>query len=183
MEPHFSTSEESALQLRLAKEEMTGTLYHFSSAAFLDIVIFPTLDQLSREMEKQIDAINNSYQSDTKVVINKGKLKKKLKKKARAAKKITFLQKNSSSSSSTASPDSSLASHAQKPVKPANSRSVIPPTRRNPKDDKGSDRSKKRSKLQDGFTGINNCIIKGYQPEHEKSQLLLDLIVYDIPAK
>ncbi|GES81880.1 hypothetical protein RCL_jg1782.t1 [Rhizophagus clarus] len=180
-------------------------------------------------MEKQIAAINNSHQSDTKVVTNKAKLvcidspddspkididleithqsnnalstpsspsppitveqpdswtkaltknqKKKLKKKARAAEKITFLQENSSSSSSTASSNSSLASHAQKPVKPANSRSVTPPTCQAPKDNMGLNRLKKRSKLQDGFTGTNNCIITGYQPEHEESWLLLDLIV------
>ncbi|GES77477.1 hypothetical protein RCL_jg12307.t1 [Rhizophagus clarus] len=119
MEPHLSTSEASALQLRLAKEEMTGvlkhqtkallrdlllqlpqlcegitvaiagaaelfdnfadyridlgTLCHLFSAAFLDTVIFPTLDELSREMEKQIDVINNLHQSDTKVATNKGK--------------------------------------------------------------------------------------------------------------
>ncbi|GBB92265.1 hypothetical protein RclHR1_19920001 [Rhizophagus clarus] len=50
-----------------------GTLYHLSSAAFLDTVVFPILDQLSREMKKQIAAINNLHQSDTKVATNKGK--------------------------------------------------------------------------------------------------------------
>ncbi|GES89594.1 hypothetical protein RCL_jg1424.t1 [Rhizophagus clarus] len=109
--------------------------------------------------------------------------KKKLKKKARAAEKITFLQENSSLSFSTASPDSPLASHAQKPVEPTNSRSVIPPTRQASKNDKDLDRSKKRSKIQDSFTGINNCIITDYQSKPEESQLLLDLIVYDISAK
>ncbi|GBC05661.1 hypothetical protein RclHR1_06350005 [Rhizophagus clarus] len=139
MEPYLSTSEASALQLRLAKEEMTGvlkhqtkvllcdlllklphlcegitvatagaaelfdnfadyridlgllqhkpkaftqqivaantlgTLCHLSSAAFLDTVIFPILNQLSREMEIQIAAINNSHQSDTEAATNKGK--------------------------------------------------------------------------------------------------------------
>ena len=50
-----------------------GTLCHLSSAAFLDTVIFPALDQLSRKMEQQIDAINKVHQSEI-TVINKGKL-------------------------------------------------------------------------------------------------------------
>ncbi|GES85976.1 hypothetical protein RCL_jg18129.t1 [Rhizophagus clarus] len=90
MEPYFSTAKMSSLQLRLAKEEMfstlkyqtkalllaaniIGTLCYLSSTVFLDSVIFSILDQLSREMEKQIEVINKSHQSELEAATNKGK--------------------------------------------------------------------------------------------------------------
>ncbi|GBB87945.1 hypothetical protein RclHR1_14440004 [Rhizophagus clarus] len=39
MEPHLSTSEASALQLRLAKEEMTGVLKHQTKALLRDLLL------------------------------------------------------------------------------------------------------------------------------------------------
>ncbi|GBB97621.1 hypothetical protein RclHR1_30170001 [Rhizophagus clarus] len=190
---------------QIVAANILGTLCHLFSAAFLDTVIFPTLDQLSHppddspKMDMNMEVMHQSKdvlstlsppsppitveQPDSWTKTLTKNQKKKLKKKARAAEKITFLQENSSLSFSTASPDSPLASHAQKPVEPTNSRSVIPPTRQASKNDKDLDRSKKRSKIQDSFTGINNCIITDYQSKPEESQLLLDLIVYDISAK
>ncbi|GES96661.1 hypothetical protein RCL_jg14676.t1 [Rhizophagus clarus] len=178
-----------------------GTLCHLSSAAFLDTVIFSALDQLSRKMEQQIDAINKVHQSEI-TVINKGKLvcidppddSPKMEMDMDTMHQSTVAQstlsppsppiiENSTSPSSTASPDSTLVSHTLKPLEPKKTSSVILPTRQVSKNDKGLTGSTKRTKLQDGCTGTNNIIITGYQPEQEESQLLLDLIIYDIPAK
>ncbi|GBC01359.1 hypothetical protein RclHR1_04160006 [Rhizophagus clarus] len=51
-----------------------GTLCHLFSAAFLDTIIFPALDQLSHEIDKQIEAINISHQLEIMAVTNKEKL-------------------------------------------------------------------------------------------------------------
>ncbi|GES78051.1 hypothetical protein GLOIN_2v1690538 [Rhizophagus clarus] len=109
--------------------------------------------------------------------------KKKLKKQVKAVKKINFLKENSASTSSLTSPDSTLASHTKKSIESKTSDSVIPSTHQALKEDKGLAGSKKRTKLQNGLTETNNLIITGYQPEQKESSFLLDLIVYDIPAK
>ncbi|GBC00639.1 hypothetical protein RclHR1_03920008 [Rhizophagus clarus] len=49
------------------------TICYLSTAAFLNTVIFPTLDQVSREMEKRINVINKSHQLKIKAAINKKK--------------------------------------------------------------------------------------------------------------
>ncbi|GET00756.1 hypothetical protein RCL_jg29237.t1 [Rhizophagus clarus] len=124
-------------------------------------------------MEKQIVAINNSHQSDTKVATNKGKsvyidppddspkmdMNTEITNQSKDALSTPSppslpITENSSSSSSTASPNFPLASHAQKPVKPTNSRLVIPPICQAPKDDKGLNRIVKE---QNG-----SCMLIGY---------------------
>ncbi|GET01273.1 hypothetical protein RCL_jg27066.t1 [Rhizophagus clarus] len=85
--------------------------------------------------------------------------------------------------SSIVSSNSTLASHTDHTIKPKKPGSIIPLIRQASKDDKDSTGSTNRSKINDSFTGSNNLIITGYQPGHKESKLLLDLIVYDIPAK
>ncbi|GES94161.1 hypothetical protein RCL_jg27607.t1 [Rhizophagus clarus] len=132
---------------QIVAANIIGTLCYLSTAAFLDTIIFPTLDQLSREIEEQIEAINKSHQLELKVVTNKGKSvcieppddspKMKMDMNVPHQSNVTEstqstpsppIIENSLTSSSTASSDSTLASHIEKPFKPKKTSSVIPPT-------------------------------------------------------
>ncbi|GES83679.1 hypothetical protein RCL_jg11450.t1 [Rhizophagus clarus] len=134
-----------------------GTICHLSSTAFLDTIIFPTLNQVSCEMKKQIDAINKSHQLDLAAVTNKEKLicqnppddqsnamlsmqlnpKEKVKEKSKSCGKEYFSTGKQLFILSTALLDSSLASLLQQSKELLISSSVIPPVCPVSSDDKG----------------------------------------------
>ncbi|GBB97678.1 hypothetical protein RclHR1_30370001 [Rhizophagus clarus] len=60
----------------------------------------------------------------------------------------------------------------------------LPAPKRNSKSgDKTAMFTNKKNKAQGNSTGDNRLIITGYQPDTTKKNLLLDLVIYDIPAK
>ncbi|GES94335.1 hypothetical protein RCL_jg14139.t1 [Rhizophagus clarus] len=122
------------------------------------------------------DTNTNSW----KPVLTKNQ-KKKLKKQEKRAEKAKFLQEAASLNSSSASPDSTLDS--QKPILSQPTPQPSASAKRSDKsDDKIASLTTKKRKNENS-TGDNNLIITGYQPEKKDSNLTLDLVVYDIPAK
>ncbi|GET04457.1 hypothetical protein RCL_jg7866.t1 [Rhizophagus clarus] len=92
------------------------------------------------------------------------------------------LPEENSSSSSTASPDSTLVSQSQQPTGLLISNPNTFLAHSFLSDDKEKTLANKKYKLEEGYSE-NNLIITGYQPVHEEKQLMLNLVVYNIPAK
>ncbi|GBB93092.1 hypothetical protein RclHR1_21050001 [Rhizophagus clarus] len=141
------------------------------------------VDQSHQSMSLTADPLPPPSDTNTtswKPVLTKNQ-KNELKKQEKRAEKNKFLQEAASLTSSTASPGSTLDGH--KPILSQLLPQLSASAKRSDKsDDKIASLTTKKRK-NESSTGDNGIIITGYQPEENDKNLILDLVIYDIPAK
>ncbi|GES73595.1 hypothetical protein RCL_jg20751.t1 [Rhizophagus clarus] len=136
------------------------------------------------ELKEARDKVKSKYSDiaiNLSIALTKNQ-KKKLKKKQKAAEKITFWKKNSHLTASVSSPCSPLVSQASilPEITIFTSHSLL--KCQDSSDNKVVTFAIKKLKVK-GSTRDNGLIITRYQPDDNEKTILLDLVVYNIPTK